>query len=157
MFLPRSVNSLNNNYLQAFKGRASRPKKSLDILIYLVIMPINNADKGIRMSMDVKTKQKYEARAKVIKAMAHPSRLFVVDELSRGERCVCELRDMIGTDISTVSRHLSVLKEAGIVEYEKRGLQVFYRLRVPCILNFFGCVEDVLVANARRGTAVAKR
>ncbi len=107
--------------------------------------------------MDSKTKQKYIARARVIKAMAHPSRLFMVDELSRGERCVCELRDMIGADISTISKHLSVLKEAGIVEDEKRGLQVFYRLRVPCILNFFGCVEDVLVANARRGTAVAKR
>lgn len=103
--------------------------------------------------MDSKTKQKYEARARVIKAMAHPSRLFIVDELSRGERCVCELRDMIGADISTVSKHLSVLKDAGIVEDDKRGLQVFYRLRVPCILNFFGCVEDVLVANARRLSA----
>jgi ArsR family transcriptional regulator len=103
--------------------------------------------------MDAKTKQKYEARARVIKAMAHPSRLFIVDELSRGERCVCELRDMIGADISTVSKHLSVLKDAGILEDEKRGLQVFYRLRVPCILNFFGCVEDVLAANARRLSA----
>lgn len=113
-------------------------------------MPTNKADKGIRMSMDERTKQKYEARARVIKAMAHPSRLFIVDELSRGERCVCELRDMIGADMSTVSKHLSVLKDAGIVEDDKRGQQVFYRLRVPCILNFFGCVEDVLVANARR-------
>lgn len=111
----------------------------------------------MRKSMDAKMKQKYEARARVIKAMAHPSRLFIVDELSRGERCVCELRDMIGADISTVSKHLSVLKDAGIVEDDKRGLQVFYCLRVPCILNFFGCVEDVLVANARRGAAVAKR
>lgn len=107
--------------------------------------------------MDGITRQKYEARARVIKAMAHPSRLFMVDELSRGERCVCELRDMIGADISTISKHLSVLKDAGIVEDEKRGLQVFYRLRVPCILNFFGCVEDVLVANARRGAAVTRR
>ncbi|NLI16442.1 MAG: winged helix-turn-helix transcriptional regulator [candidate division Zixibacteria bacterium] len=107
--------------------------------------------------MDAKTKQKYEARAQIIKAMAHPSRLFIVDELSRGERCVCELRDMIGADISTISKHLSVLKGAGILEDEKRGLQVFYRLRVPCILNFFGCVEDVLVANARRGAAVVKK
>ena len=106
--------------------------------------------------MDDKTKKKYEARAKVIKAMAHPSRLFIVDELSRGERCVCELRDMIGADISTVSKHLSVLKNAGLVDDEKRGLQVFYHLRVPCILKFFGCVEDVLTANARRISEVTK-
>ena len=112
---------------------------------------------GIMMSMNEKTKQKYQARATVVKAMAHPTRLFIVDELSKGERCVCELRDMIGADMSTVSRHLSILKDAGILEYDKRGLQVFYRLRVPCILNFFGCVEDVLVANAKQVAAVAKR
>ena len=112
---------------------------------------------GIMMSMNEKTKQKYQARATVVKAMAHPTRLFIVDELSKGERCVCELRDMIGADMSTVSRHLSILKDAGILEYDKRGLQVFYRLRVPCILNFFGCVEDVLVSNAKRVAAIAKR
>ena len=107
--------------------------------------------------MDTKTRQKYEARAHIIKAMAHPSRLFIVDELSKGERCVCELRDMIGVDISTVSKHLSILKDAGIVEDDKRGLQVWYRLKVPCILNFFGCVENVLKANARQAVAAAKR
>ena len=85
-----------------------------------------------------------EARAKVMKALAHPTRLFIVDELSRGERCVWELTDGIGADVSTVSKHLSVLKSAGIVVDDKRGVQVFYRLRVPCILNFFGCVEAVL-------------
>ncbi len=79
-----------------------------------------------------------------MKALAHPSRLFIVDELSRGERCVCELTEMIGADISTVSKHLSVLKNVGIVENEKRGLQVFYRLRTPCVLNFFRCLESIL-------------
>jgi ArsR family transcriptional regulator len=107
--------------------------------------------------MDAKTQARYEARAAVIKAMAHPTRLFIIDELSRGEKCVCGLRDLIGADISTVSKHLSVLKDAGILEDEKRGQQVFYRLRVPCILNFFGCVEDVLVANARRMSAAVRK
>lgn len=107
--------------------------------------------------MNRKTKQKYEARAKVIKALAHPTRLFIVDELSGGERCVCELRDMIGADISTVSKHLAVLKQAGIVEDEKRGLQVWYSLKVPCILKFFGCVEDVLKANIRQAESVTSQ
>ena len=98
---------------------------------------------------DTKTKIRFEERARVVKAMAHPTRLFIIDELSRGERCVCELRDMIEADISTVSKHLSVLKQAGIVEDEKRGLQVWYKLRVPCILNFFGCVEDVIKSNVK--------
>lgn len=105
--------------------------------------------------MDWKTKERYEARARVIKAMGHPTRLFIVDELSKGERCVCELTDMIGADISTVSKHLSVLKQAGLVSDDKRGLQVWYSLRVPCILNFFGCVEDVLKANVRLAKSVA--
>lgn len=91
-----------------------------------------------------------EARAGVMKALAHPSRLFIVDELARGERCVCELTAMIGDDVSTVSKHLAVLKRAGVVLDERRGQQVFYRLRVPCILNFFGCVEAVLDEVGRR-------
>jgi len=96
-----------------------------------------------------------EARAKVMKALAHPTRLFIVEELSRGERCVCELTEKIGADVSTVSKHLSVLKSAGIVHDDKRGVQVFYRLRVPCILNFFGCVEAVIEEVAReRASAV---
>jgi ArsR family transcriptional regulator len=89
-----------------------------------------------------------------MKALAHPSRLFIVDELSRGERCVCELTEMIGADVSTVSKHLAVLREAGLVLDERRGVQIFYRLRVPCILNFFGCVEAVLEETARERTAV---
>lgn len=89
----------------------------------------------------------FAERAKVMKAMAHPSRLMVVDELSRGERCVCDLQELVGHDISTVSKHLSVLKKTGIVEDERRGKQVFYRLKVPCILNFFECVESVIEAN----------
>jgi ArsR family transcriptional regulator len=104
----------------------------------------------IRVLMDAKTLARYEARARIVKALAHPTRLFIVDELAKtGERCVCELTEMVGADMSTVSRHLASLKGAGIVEDEKRGAQVYYRLRVKCILNFFGCVEAVLKANAR--------
>jgi len=100
--------------------------------------------------MDAKTRARLEARARIVKAMAHPSRLFIVEELSRGERCVCELRDLVGADMSTVSRHLAILRAAGIVEDTKRGAQVYYSLRCPCILNFFSCVESVLKANAEQ-------
>ena len=99
--------------------------------------------------MDEKRKVLLNARANVLKAMAHPTRLFIIEELVKDERCVCDLTDQIGADVSTVSKHLSVLKQAGIVVDDKRGNQVFYKLRVPCILNFFGCVESVLESNAR--------
>jgi ArsR family transcriptional regulator len=94
-----------------------------------------------------------EGRARVMKALAHPSRLFIVDELSRGERCVWDLTEMIGADVSTVSKHLAVLREAGLVLDDRRGQQVFYRLRVPCILNFFGCVEAVIAESERTAPA----
>lgn len=100
--------------------------------------------------MDAKTRAKYEARAKIIKALSHPARLLIVDELAEhGERCVCELTEMVGSDMSTVSRHLSTLRAAGIVEDEKRGTTVYYRLRVGCIANFFACVESVIETNAK--------
>ena len=95
------------------------------------------------MNASVAVTDEYKAQARIIKALAHPTRLFIVDELSRGERCVCELTDMIGVEMPTVSRHLSLLRSAGILEDEKRGAQVFYRLRVPCVVNFFKCIEAV--------------
>jgi ArsR family transcriptional regulator len=105
----------------------------------------------------MKTPARFEARAQIIKAMAHPTRLFIVDELSRvEERCVCELTEMIGADISTVSKHLTILRNAGIVNDDKRGNQVYYSLRVPCIMDFFRCVESVMQCSAKRGEKVLK-
>lgn len=99
---------------------------------------------------------KHEAWAGVIKAIAHPSRLFILEELSRGEKCVNDLTAMIGVDTSTVSKHLSVLKNAGIVTLEKRGNAVYYSLRVPCIMEFIGCVENVLSLNAKEHLKIMK-
>lgn len=106
--------------------------------------------------MNAKIRARYAAKAGIVKAMSHPTRLFIVDELSKGQRCVCELTEMVGDDISTVSKHLSVLKNAGIVSDEKRGTQVFYSLRLPCVLNFFSCVESVLKTNAKEQAAMAR-
>lgn len=78
--------------------------------------------------MDPKTQTGYEAKALVFKALAHPTRLFIADKLREREYCVCELAEMVGADMSTVSKHLRLLKEAGIVEDRKHGLMVFYRL-----------------------------
>ena len=85
----------------------------------------------------------FKASAQVFKALAHPGRLLMVDELSRGERCVCELAELVGSEMPTVSRHLAQLKHAGIVEDDKRGAQVFYRLKTPCVMNVFQCVTAV--------------
>jgi len=94
--------------------------------------------------MNPETRAKFESRARVLKAMAHLTRLYIVDVLSEGERCVHELTEMVGADISTVSKHLSVLRSAGILSDEKRGSEVYYSLRMACVLGFFDCVEAVL-------------
>lgn len=89
-------------------------------------------------------KKSLAGRTRIMKALAHPSRLLIVEELAGGERCVCEFVNMIGGDFSTVSKHLAVLKRAGLVTARKSGLQVFYSLRCPCILKFFDCLTDVI-------------
>jgi ArsR family transcriptional regulator, arsenate/arsenite/antimonite-responsive transcriptional repressor len=106
--------------------------------------------------MKAKSKARFEARAKIIKAMAHPARLMIVDELSRRERCVRDLTEMVGSDVSTVSKHLSVLRNAGVVRDEKRGSKVYYILRTPCILNFMSCVETVIKSKAEEQLDLAK-
>jgi ArsR family transcriptional regulator len=98
--------------------------------------------------MDEKRQALYQAQATVMKAMAHPTRLFIVDQLSRGEQNVGDLTSMIRSDVSTVSKHLSVLKNAGIITDEKRGTQVFYTLGMPCVMNFFSCLQSVIRSKA---------
>ena len=96
--------------------------------------------------MNKNTKALYEAKAAVLKALGHPTRLWMAEELAKGEHCVCEFVEMIDADFSTISKHLAVLKQAGIVEDEKRGLNVYYKLKVPCVLNSLTCVEAVLAS-----------
>jgi len=106
--------------------------------------------------MNARTKARYTARARILKALAHPTRLFIVDQLADGRRCVCELTGMVSADFSTVSKHLAVLKNAGIVDDRKQGNLVYYNLRTPCVLKFLDCVETVIKTNVRRQLQLLK-
>ncbi|MEI8346783.1 MAG: metalloregulator ArsR/SmtB family transcription factor [Pseudomonadota bacterium] len=99
--------------------------------------------------MDKNQKHKYTSRAKIIKSMAHPTRLLIIDELAKGERCVNELTEMVGDDKSTVSKHISVLKNAGLLEDDKRGASIYYKLKCPCVTQYFDCIEQVLKRNSK--------
>lgn len=90
----------------------------------------------------------YRAGADLFKALAHPSRLLIIDALSHGEHCVAELTEHIGVDISTVSNHLSVLRSVGLIIDERRGQQVFYKLTTDCVTKAFGCMEEMRAARA---------
>jgi DNA-binding transcriptional ArsR family regulator len=87
----------------------------------------------------------WRRRARVLKGMGHPTRLFILDELSHGERCVCELAEMVGADVSTVSRHLALLRSSGLVVDERRGAQAFHTLASPDVLDILRHVERILV------------
>ncbi len=107
--------------------------------------------------MKKKELAKYEARAQIFKALAHPARLMIMDELAQhDERCVCDLTELVGFDMSTVSRHLSVLKNAGLVGVEKRGQMVFYRSTICCLSGFTDCVEKVLNNDVKQRQAALR-
>ncbi|MGQ9843051.1 MAG: ArsR/SmtB family transcription factor [Spirochaetota bacterium] len=106
--------------------------------------------------MDNVLRQKYETRATIMRALAHPTRLMIIEELERGPRCVCELQHIVGSDMSTVSKHLSVLKSAGLVYVIKQGTTVYYNLKVQCVLDFIGCVDRVIEYNVAYQLKVAR-
>lgn len=82
-------------------------------------------------------------RAAIIKALAHPSRLLIAESLMDGELCVCDLKDLVGADMSTVSKHLTLMREAGLLACEKRGLNIYYRLVCDCLGDFLRCVDQL--------------
>ena len=93
--------------------------------------------------------EKFHAKAEILKAMAHPSRLKMLDALQIGELCVGDLQQLVGSDLSTVSRHLTVMRAAGLLSCRRDGNQIFYELRIPCVMKTLGCVEAVLREDAR--------
>ncbi len=99
--------------------------------------------------MTEKEKALIEVKANILKSLGCLTRLWMAEKLANGEKCVWELAENINADFSTISKHLAVLKQAGVVIDVKRGKQVYYRLKVPCILNFMPCIEAVLQVTAQ--------
>ncbi len=91
-----------------------------------------------------------EIRAKIIKAMGHPVRLMMIEFLKKRERSFSEVFALFQLDKSTVSKHLLVLKEAGIVSSRKEGADMIYKLDVPCVTDFFSCVTAVIESNVKK-------
>jgi ArsR family transcriptional regulator, arsenate/arsenite/antimonite-responsive transcriptional repressor len=105
--------------------------------------------------MPVRSPQFYEARAKIARALAHPSRLLLMDALRDRELCVQQLTKLVGSDQSTVSKHLAVLKEAGLVKVRKEGSMSYYGSVCQCLDGFFGCLDTVLRQHLEAQQAVA--
>ena len=95
-----------------------------------------------------KTDDIFRRQARVLKALANESRLKIVDRLSQGETSAGDLTELVGSDQSTVSKHLAVLRSHGIVDDRREGNVVYYRLLIPCVTNFFSCATQVLKERA---------
>jgi ArsR family transcriptional regulator len=98
------------------------------------------------------TRQKqllFEKQAEIAKAIAHPLRVAIIDFLKEGEQCVCDIAEHVGSERSNVSRHLSVMVRTGVLQYRKEWLKVIYKLKTPCMLDFFSCLTRVLRQHAK--------
>jgi DNA-binding transcriptional ArsR family regulator len=107
--------------------------------------------------MDDNTWKFYEVQAEVIQAAAHPLRLAIIDYLSKGEQCVCDIARHVDGQRSNVSRHLALMLNAGIVGCRKEGLKVIYSLKTPCIVNFLSCVNEVIKDKLQDNAAILEK
>lgn len=93
----------------------------------------------------------YKLKAQVAKALAHESRLMIIDALYEKDMCVSELTEMVGVDQSTVSKHLSVLKQAGIIMDRKESSnKVYYHLKMAAIRQFSDLAMALIQINIPR-------
>jgi ArsR family transcriptional regulator len=92
----------------------------------------------------------FESAADLLRALAHPVRLRIVDLLSNGELCVKRLEEILGVSQSSVSQHLSRLRYAGLIESERRGHLVCYRLAGPRAGAILRAVAEGLEASGRK-------
>lgn len=98
----------------------------------------------------------FEKQAQIAQAMAHPIRIAIINFLKDGEQCVCDIAKYTGSERSNVSRHLSVMTGAGLLESRKDGLKVIYKLKYRCIVDFFACVSNVLKRQAKENEKMLK-
>ncbi|NLG84156.1 MAG: winged helix-turn-helix transcriptional regulator [Firmicutes bacterium] len=94
-----------------------------------------------------------ERQAEFLKALAHPTRLLLLDQLADGERCVCELVADTELEQANVSQHLAVLRGQGIVECRRDGPRTLYRLQRPEIAAILAAVDAALTAQLREESA----
>ncbi len=84
------------------------------------------------------------ARADILKAIAQPTRLKIIEILREGERCVCEIFPAIDEEQSNTSRHLNIMQNSGILGRRKAGLKIMYRLKHPEVLEIIDLASVIL-------------
>ncbi|MGD0078187.1 MAG: metalloregulator ArsR/SmtB family transcription factor [Sedimentisphaerales bacterium] len=101
---------------------------------------------------DSKKRLLFEKQARIVQAIGHPLRLEIIDFLKNGEQCVCDIAGHVGSERSNVSKHLSIMVNAGVLEHRKDGLKVIYKLKCRCILSFFSCMSNIFRQQAKESS-----
>ena len=87
--------------------------------------------------------ENYEPQARLLRAIAHPVRLQILDALAHGSACVCDLTMLTGRRQPYISQQLIVLREAGLVTHTREGLNIRYRLARPELKSLSEFIEPV--------------
>jgi DNA-binding transcriptional ArsR family regulator len=107
--------------------------------------------------MDKKSqKMVYDKQAEILRALAHPIRIAILDFLKDGEQCVCDIAKFVGSERSNISKHLSILVSCGVLEFRKEGLKVIYSLKARCIMDFFQCITTCIKQQANENVKLLK-
>ncbi len=85
-----------------------------------------------------------DKKSNVLKALAQPTRLKILELLRDGERCVCEMMPLLNEEQSNLSKHLASLRQAGIVDYRKEGVSTYYRIRHKEVLKIIDLAEEIV-------------
>jgi len=102
------------------------------------------------------SKEKYDMLADILKATAHPVRLFILETLTERKLCVKEFADELGFDISTISKHLTQMKKSGLIIDYREGNCVYYQIRCDCVARFLKASKDILLTNIERNKQLLK-
>lgn len=106
------------------------------------------------MALKNDKKQLYQRKAEIIQAIANPIRLEIVEFLSQGPQCVCNIVEQVQAGRSNISRHLSLMLKAGVLDCRKEGLNVIYSIKTPCILKFISCIEQAVKEKIQSDAAI---
>ena len=97
-----------------------------------------------------------DLRIKILSALSDPTRLELLEYLSGGERCVCEIIPAFSRSQSTISKHLNILHEAGILDRRIDGKRTLYRIDNPKILNLLKDVDVIAMDQISELTSAGK-
>ena len=103
-----------------------------------------------------KADELYKLKADILQALAHPIRLKIVDFLCKGEKCVCKIVEEVSSERTNISKHISILQKAGILTSRKEGLWIYYKLKMPCALNFLSCAEEMIKKQVKERVKLIK-